>query len=1142
MRPLEWIKQILERHGLDKPDGRPLYQYRLTEEEFEELEKLLKLSSHLGFQNVSRLMLMWDAALVIYASEWWRREYSGQWSWEGIFLSLNLDTDDISTGLRNDIIQNGLNRWHRSVRKIGGRRHFLGTVATEGGLPLNRLKDAGGWLNNILRPIIRRHISRGVDIATLLEAYSDAIPKSYQSKEILQILEDLVNSVADLRGRHDFSDRADPVAWLDEQEPSWRDVFPLPLESEVAKSLLMGLIQEAAKIKALDAQATDAFFQLDRFLVNETIEPAIKAKLEVPSFIPVEFFKQLGLSDNAARFDFEVSNDLGERWLWCRGFKTVKQEQAVFKLTGKPLLFENHRALSELTLKVKAGGETLGVLPIISSQWLNQDEPWMFICVGGRWELQGTATQKTKHEEAIVYIPAELEVKLKDDANLITLRSSYQGSFYSLSGTVTCGSQLDNSFFVLSTKDRDSCIQYELVGKQYNGISSPSKVFIGLPHLLARNTLTGHLNRKPLNNVCAKLVGVNSSWHPLKSNLVGVYELKLLDDMGAVLCKRRVGLLPESFKVKLEADRRNAKAGKILLEGLPAASVTCQTQELSVHNSYDADSSVHSISLESTSLPPHSVEFDILPPSHRQEIRLQIPFPCKGAILYSPQGDFVPVRQPLNLNELHGYRIKIFNDRVNSAHTAQLRFSLNDSTLGQQDLRDLYINKQINLKETITELSLIEWFDVFQEMLGVSASLDSSVRLSVVFNGQDMLSVNVYRYDCDLTPDWNEGTLALEDRFSASLTIDQLANVKIDAILLNQPEQKSWEVLPVQSEGVDLGVWDFQSHRRSQGLWLVFPTPDSDLSFRPLLWVVRNNEALLNESSAEHVESLQQAVLIQNPVEREGALRAVVRKMALDVNHQGWKYLEILNERCGHLPLATFDIWRVAVSEPSFLACLIVKNQFEDVIDRIESELPILWELVHISHWEQALNGYRSYLIQSMCHGDKSVDEAVHLVIQEFILKIIQRIEGLGASMQSICTLLKYSVLKIETKELYVLRMPFEVFVKGDLEHNFQDMINRNSNSDWPVLLQQGITEKFDLLPKELKSVIKPYHRFQHAASFLPAVLAARLLDDDDVAWLGSAVNIFKLDQLKEFDHQWFTSAFQAISGWMYFQGQDNKA
>jgi hypothetical protein len=305
-----------------------------------------------------------------------------------------------------------------------------------------------------------------------------------------------------------------------------------------------------------------------------------------------------------------------------------------------------------------------------------------------------------------------------------------------------------------------------------------------------------------------------------------------------------------------------------------------------------------------------------------------------------------------------------------------------------------------------------------------------------------------------------------------------------------------------------------------------------------LLWVVWGEDGLKSNSDYLQVESLQQAVLVKDNRERELALRSVVREMAQDINHQGWKYLEVLNERCGHLPLATFDIWRVAVSEPSFLAALIVKEQFETVVDRFESELPVMWELVHINEWEQALNAYKGYLVQSMTSGDPDIDKAIQSVIQELVLKVIRRIEGLGASMQSICTLLKFSVLNIETKELQILRMPFDLFVKGDLEHSYQDMVNRNSDADWPIMLQQRIVEKFNSLPDEVRHIIRPHHRFQHAVSYLPAVLAARLLDDSDAAWLGSAVNIFKLDLLKEFDQQWFSSAFQAISGWMYFQGQ----
>ena len=38
---LEWREKLLHRAGIEKPDGRPLYQYRVTDEEFEMLKSAL---------------------------------------------------------------------------------------------------------------------------------------------------------------------------------------------------------------------------------------------------------------------------------------------------------------------------------------------------------------------------------------------------------------------------------------------------------------------------------------------------------------------------------------------------------------------------------------------------------------------------------------------------------------------------------------------------------------------------------------------------------------------------------------------------------------------------------------------------------------------------------------------------------------------------------------------------------------------------------------------------------------------------------------------------------------------------------------------------------------------------------------------
>ena len=139
MQLLEWINKLLQRHGLEKPDGRPLYQYRVNDQEFSELTKLLKQSTESGVSNIDKV-LFWDAVFVMYAAEWWRRCYDGNWGWCEVFGSIDINYEYLRIDERNSLVKAGLHRWGRIVRKVGDKRKFLGTIATEGGLPLNQLK------------------------------------------------------------------------------------------------------------------------------------------------------------------------------------------------------------------------------------------------------------------------------------------------------------------------------------------------------------------------------------------------------------------------------------------------------------------------------------------------------------------------------------------------------------------------------------------------------------------------------------------------------------------------------------------------------------------------------------------------------------------------------------------------------------------------------------------------------------------------------------------------------------------------------------------------------------------------------------------------------------------------------------------
>src|SRR5690606_11580499 len=127
---------------------------------------------------------------------------------------------------------------------------------------------------------------------------------------------------------------------------------------------------------------------------------------------------------------------------------------------------------------------------------------------------------------------------------------------------------------------------------------------------------------------------------------------------------------------------------------------------------------------------------------------------------------------------------------------------------------------------------------------------------------------------------------------------------------------------------------------------------------------------------------------------------------------------------------------------------------------------------------------YKTYLTENMRGDDGAIEGSGLAVIQVLTLQVIRRIGDLGISMQSICSVLKYSILNIEEKEIQVLKLPFEMFVKPDLASSFQNLIRRNYESLWPEMLHQTISCHLESLPEELNSLLMPQNNFQSAVVF----------------------------------------------------------
>ncbi|MCI5142657.1 MAG: hypothetical protein D3909_13240, partial [Candidatus Electrothrix sp. ATG1] len=268
---LKWWKIFLkERDDLTRPDGRELFCYRVTEQEYSELKRLLRkwLSALPRYDNLAYLSddLLFCKLFVLYGAEWWRRRYDGSgFCWEPILHALQADPAAWTPQQRSRCIRNGFDGWRIQVRQHGGLRYIL-SVALQGGLPLRLLAEGRGGLGRLLKRVLQLAAGTSInrqDIEGWVESLHSMLPKSYRQPTIYLLLAEVVVTILRLKEEASLTGSADAVDRLDEQLPDWRNRFSLPLEDMHAQGLVAQLLRDAVEIRL---EKSSLSFSLERCL------------------------------------------------------------------------------------------------------------------------------------------------------------------------------------------------------------------------------------------------------------------------------------------------------------------------------------------------------------------------------------------------------------------------------------------------------------------------------------------------------------------------------------------------------------------------------------------------------------------------------------------------------------------------------------------------------------------------------------------------------------------------------------------------------------------------------------------------------------------------------------------------------------
>jgi len=273
-----WLISLLKRRGLDRADGRLLFAYDLSEEEHASLSRVLGSAiadaggiEALAIRCLGRTpALAPPAAFVLFAAEWWKREYEGGvWDWSPIIEKLDTDPESFPAQLRSEFVARGLSFWQLSPLSSGKR--FIGSIVVNGGIPMRLLAHGAGPLATVLSQVLALASRFRWGRTQLLEAAVERqiyLPAAYRRPEISELLVQFVEVVLQLKDEYQLEGLSDPTARLDEVAPAWRRRFPVALASEAAQALLTGLVREAA---AHTSEAEKGLFQVERRLLRDAI-------------------------------------------------------------------------------------------------------------------------------------------------------------------------------------------------------------------------------------------------------------------------------------------------------------------------------------------------------------------------------------------------------------------------------------------------------------------------------------------------------------------------------------------------------------------------------------------------------------------------------------------------------------------------------------------------------------------------------------------------------------------------------------------------------------------------------------------------------------------------------------------------------
>ncbi|WP_028324734.1 STY4851/ECs_5259 family protein [Desulfatirhabdium butyrativorans] len=1119
----EWLQELLQLRGLEKPDGRPLYAYRITSEEFDSIEDILRRIKALcrlldrnhpksapTFGAIASSKEGVAAMFVLYAAEWWRRRFDGsRWAWEPILEGIGADRDAWNQMQRANCVIQGLRAWGLKVQTEGGLR-YLGSIAVQGGLPLKMLAEAQGNIGNMLQTVLR--LAPGGDITqtalySWIESLQHVLPKSYRNPAVYTLLAQVAHTILTLKTKAALDAGSDPIQRLDEVIADWRDRFPLPVEDNQARGLIEQLIRDVSKQK-VERRRQKALAVIRRIESTSDGRWMLQSSLDLPESLPFESLTSLfGIPTDEMPRTAELTLEIGEDHLPATlrrlaGQNAYRVERMLMGASGEAAALEH-------VLRLTAPDGRMWSAAPPKGDPLQTDLPWVFSVKDGRFLREGNGA--IVETEAWIALPQDwsLPEGLPQPIDAVETLQEPARQLVRIRETIRLNLPSGQSIRIRTGQTTSGDDGFKWVGRRLWLECRPFRaVFIGEP-ILYRTA--GEDSQKPVSGkITWKAIGSSAS----EQCLIGPVEASYAE-AGECLHRRRMVLLPKNARIAI--DSGDSQSGTLRLIEWGCAAARSTTPGVRVHAYPQDDDLLLDLEMENDLPMRPWADVEIYWKRTTTGARFRFPFPAEGVLAFDANGSELATNSLVCVQRLFGVRLQIMPG--NAGGDIRITFSIGN----------IHRTKRLRLPPDalFLEIRLRDHIEDIEQLLSSSDHLDATVIASILFNGMECFRLQLVRYAVKLNSGPNY--VSIQTAEPSSLLAKVAAELPVMALRMECPGDEGELLERRILEDTGETVWVFDPDRREPGAWLLYPGANAELPFRPRLWTVRGE-------TPQATSPLSQAIALPDVGERQAELDRIIQSLAANFLHEDWAEVERLAGQIGHLPLTTLDLWRRFVRHPEGMAALALRHGIwpTDFLERFALELPFAWETIPYAVWVNAMARLQKQCIER--YGPQSGAVVLQLHLKERIDAMISRHGAL------------HFVLGIAGSH-YLDEMRADVERLRPVGAVAKQWLFEGENS---LLMQLRRLHAEDTWPTEGKSIVASARELPVIARYLygerlgypdvvislPLLLAVQAATGDVAAWFDRPQEkVHTLRSVRSFDPEWFDEAYNQTIARCYSDG-----